>query len=239
MMPLLGAVQGLAGIAGGMIGSGKRKREQAAAQAEYNRNKARMENADTSNLYKNQENVYEDLTVNTQEADFIAQQQNQGMANTMGSLRQSAGGSGIAALAQSLAGQQAQNAQMASASIGQQEQRNQMLAAQETSRLQGLEIGGEAQSRGLEAQLMSERAQIDAGELAQSEAQIQAARQARTQALGQFAGGVGDVLTGGLNFGDFSSMLGNNPVELATKTGSVTPQGSTPGLTLAPIFKPK
>ena len=40
-----------------------------------------------------------------------------------------------------------------------------------------------------------------------------------------------------LNFGNFSSMLGNNPVELATKTGSVTPQGSTPGATkLAPIF---
>ena len=40
MIPLMGAVQGLAGIAGGIIGSGKRKREQKAAQAEFNRNKA-------------------------------------------------------------------------------------------------------------------------------------------------------------------------------------------------------
>ena len=68
MIPIgaaMGAVQGLASIAGGMIGSGARKREQKAAQGEFNRNKTRMEGADTSNLYKNQENVYEDLTVNT------------------------------------------------------------------------------------------------------------------------------------------------------------------------------
>ena len=43
-------VQGLAGIAGGIIGSGKRKREQRAAQQEMARAKARMMNLDTSNL---------------------------------------------------------------------------------------------------------------------------------------------------------------------------------------------
>ena len=91
-----------------------------------------------------------------------------------------------------------------------------MLAAQETSRLQGLEIGGEAQSRGLEAQLMSERAQIDAGELAQSEAQIQAARQARTQALGQFAGGVGGLVTGAMGLpAEQLGKLGNLGIGLA------------------------
>ena len=74
MIPMMGAVQGLAGIAGGIIGSGKRKKEQAEAQAEFNRNKARMEGADTSNLNKNMENTMEDLTVNTQAAEFQAQQ---------------------------------------------------------------------------------------------------------------------------------------------------------------------
>ena len=34
MMPIMGAISGVAGIAGGLIGSGKRKREQRAAQAE-------------------------------------------------------------------------------------------------------------------------------------------------------------------------------------------------------------
>lgn len=202
------------------IGGKKRLERRDQAQSAYDRSLSDYFAQDTSNLYANMENTMEDLTVNTQAADFAAAQQAQGMANTMGALRQSAGGSGIAALAQSLAGQQAQNAQMASASIGQQEQRNQMLAAQETSRLQGLEIGGEAQSRALEAQLMSERAQIDAGELAQSEAQIQAARQARVQALGQFAGGVGNLAGGamGLPTGIFSKE-GDVPV----REGAVYP----------------
>ena len=157
------------------IGGKKRLERRDQAQSAYDRSLSDYFAQDTSNLYANMENTMEDLTVNTQAADFAA-------------------------------AQQAQNAQMASASIGQQEQRNQMLAAQETSRLQGLEIGGEAQSRALEAQLMSERAQIDAGELAQSEAQIQAARQARVQALGQFAGGVGNLAGGaiGLPTGIFS-----------------------------------
>ena len=198
------------------IGGKKRLERRDQAQSAYDRSLSDYFAQDTSNLYANMENTMEDLTVNTQAADFAAAQQAQGMANTMGSLRQSAGGSGIAALAQSLAGQQAQNAQMASASIGQQEQRNQMLAAQETSRLQGLEIGGEAQSRGLEAQLMSERAQIDAGELAQSEAQIQAARQARTQALGQFTGGVGGLATGAMGLPtEQLGKLGNLGIGLA------------------------
>ena len=106
---LKGAVTGLAGIAGGLIGGGARRREQKAAQKEFNTNKARMEGADTSNLAVNQENTMEDLTVNTQQADFINQQQQAGMANTMGSLQGAAGGSGIAALAQSLSNQQTAN----------------------------------------------------------------------------------------------------------------------------------
>ena len=48
-----GMVSGLTGIASGIIGSKGRKEEQAAAQAEFNRNKSRMEGADTSNLNKN------------------------------------------------------------------------------------------------------------------------------------------------------------------------------------------
>jgi hypothetical protein len=186
MMPLLGAVQGLAGIAGGMIGSGARKREQTAAQAEYNRNKARMENADTSNLYKNQENVYEDLTVNTQEADFIAQQQNQGMANTMDALQGAAGGSGIAALAQSLANQQSQNAQSAAVSIGSQEASNQAAERQMAGQLQENEIQGEYQSRA------AEKDKVDTM-LGMSQQRLGAANAARDAATKSIIGGVTGV----------------------------------------------
>jgi hypothetical protein len=185
-MAAMGAIKGLAGIAGGIIGSGKRKREQKAAQAEYDINKARMQNADTSNLYTNQENVYEDLTVNTQQADFVAQQQQQGMANTMGALQGAAGGSGIAALAQSLAGQQSQNAQQASISIGEQEAGNQAAERQMAGQLQNQEIQGAYMSRA------QEKDKTDTM-LGMSQQRLGAANDARTAATKSIIGGVAGV----------------------------------------------
>lgn len=186
-------VGGLTNIVGASIGGRARRREEKAAQGEFNSMKQRYAELDTSNPYQDMSNPYEDLTVNTQAADFAAQQQAQGLSNIMGSMNQAAGGSGIAALAQSLANQQSQNAQQASVSIGQQEQRNQMAAAQQAGALQSMERMGAEQSRSLKAQLLGEEFQIDANELAASEEAIQAARAARTEAVGQFAGGVGDA----------------------------------------------
>ena len=190
MIPIgaaMGAVQGLASIAGGMIGSGARKREQKAAQGEFNRNKTRMEGADTSNLYKNQENVYEDLTVNTKEANFIAEQQNQGMANTMDSLQGAAGGSGIAALAQSLANQQSTNAQGAAVSIGQQEAGNRAAERQMAGQIQTNEIQGEYQSRA------DEKDKVDTM-LGMSQQRLGAANDARAAATKSIIGGVTGVV---------------------------------------------
>jgi hypothetical protein len=189
-----GAVKGLAGIAGGIIGSGARKREQKAAQAEYNVNKQRMEGADTSNVWANQENVYEDLTVNTQQADFVAQQQAQGMADTMGSLKGAAGGSGIAALAQSLAGQQAQNAQQASVSIGQQEASNQAAERQMAGQLQQQEAVGELESRA------AEKDKVDTM-LGMSQQRLGAANEARSAATKSIIGGVAGLAGAGAEVG--------------------------------------
>ena len=175
------------------IGGKKRLARRDEAQGAYDQSMADYFSQDTSNLYANMENTMEDLTVNTGAADFAMQQSAQGAADIMGQLRSSAGGSGIAALAQSLAAQQNQAAQQASVSIGQQEQRNQMAAAGEAGRLQSMERMGEGQSRQLKAQLMGERFQIDANELASSEEAIQAARAARAEGLGQLAGGVGNL----------------------------------------------
>ncbi len=143
-------IGGLTGIAGGIIGGGKRRREQRAAQKEFDVNKARYENLDTSNLAANSENAFEDLTVNTQAADFAAQQQNQALSNTMSGMQGAAGGSGIAALAQAMAGQQSQNMQQASASIANQESANQMKAAQGDMTVQSMELQGAQQSRAAE-----------------------------------------------------------------------------------------
>tara|TARA_R110000772_G_scaffold113257_2_gene217545 strand:+ start:441 stop:1070 length:630 start_codon:yes stop_codon:yes gene_type:complete len=202
MIPLMGAVQGLAGIAGGIIGSGARKREQKAAQSEFDRNKQRMESADTSNPYENMENTMEDLTVNNQQADFVAQQQQQGMANTMGSLQGAAGGSGIAALAQSLSNQQTANAQAASASIGAQESQNQMAERSQAGQLQMQERKGDLISRA------QEKDKTDTM-LGMSQQRLGAANEARDAATKSIIGGVTGMAKGAMGMVDH---LGFNPL---------------------------
>lgn len=176
-------VSALGSIAGGMIGSGKRKREQRQAQQEFSRNKARYEGLDTSNQYTNLENTYEDLTVNTQAADFAAQKQQQVLANTMSGMQGAAGGGGIAAMAQAMAGQQSANMQAASADIARQESSNQAAQAQMAGNLQMAERMGAEKSRA---------AEIDKTEtmLGMSQARLGAANAARDAATNSIIGGV-------------------------------------------------
>lgn len=186
---VLSGVSGVANIASGIIGSGKRKREQRAAQREFSRYKNQLENIDTSNLYKNIENVYDDLTVNTQEAEFVAEQQNQGLANTMNAMSGAAGGSGIAALAQVMAGQQSTNAQRAGVSIGNQERQNQLMQKQMANQLTQQEIAGEYKSRDKQV----EKTQAFLG---MAGSRLTAANQARQQATQSILGGVGQMMGG-------------------------------------------
>ena len=87
MIPALGMIQGAAQIAGSLIGGRARRKEQQAAKEEMGNRMADYENMNFQNPYANMQNTMEDLTVNTQQADFMAQQQQQGMANTMGALQ--------------------------------------------------------------------------------------------------------------------------------------------------------
>lgn len=187
----MAGVKGLAGIAGGIIGSKKRKRELKNAQAEYNRVKQRMLNRDTSNLYANRENVYEDLTVNTQQADFAAEQQQQALANTMDTMQGAAGGSGIAALAQTLANQQSKNLAAASISIGQQEQQNQMAERGMANTLQEQEIAGEYQSRADEKEKVTQM-------MGMAQQRLGAAKAAKQAATKSIIGGATGLVTAGM-----------------------------------------
>ena len=188
------AIKGIAGIAGGLIGGRKRRREQRAAQQELNAAKSRYAAIDTSNPYKNVTNTFEDLTVNTQAADFAAQQQQQGLANIMGGLASSAGGGGVAALAQSLANQQTQAAQQAAASIGAQESQNQQLAARGEQQAQVQRAMGENLSR--EMQFKKGEKMMD-----MASQRLAAAKAARAAAKSSIMGGVGSLMGGAVSAG--------------------------------------
>ena len=98
--------------------------------------------AGLQNRFAGMENTMEDLTVNQQQAQFEKEMAQQQQADTLSRLGGAAGGSGIAGLAQAMAGAQSQQRQQAGASIGQQESRNQMAAAQQASQIQMAEAQG-------------------------------------------------------------------------------------------------
>ena len=181
-----GVIGGIAGIASGIIGSKQRRREQQQAQGEFNMYKAQLEARDTSNPYANIVNVYEDLTVNTQAADFAAQQQAQGQANIMDQFAGAAGGSGIAGLAQAMAQQQAQSAQAAAVDIGQQERSNLMAERGMAGQLQTMDREGQLISRKMQQQKTNTL-------LGMAQGRLGAANMAREQAKQAIIGGVGQI----------------------------------------------
>ena len=182
-------VGGLTSVASGIIGSKKRKSEARAAAAELAKRKDQYQMLDTSNVYQNMENTMEDLTVNQQAAQFQAEQEQQGLSNIMGQMQGAAGGSGIAALAQSLAGQQSQNLRRASADIGRQEQANQMAERQQAGNLQLYERKGELLSRDAEKDKVSTL-------MGMAQQRSAAANQARQDATNAIVGGIGSTVGG-------------------------------------------
>jgi len=226
----VGVIGGVANLIGGNKAGKAAARQQRIAQAELNKQKKAFEGLDTSNLMANvtnpyaniqtnYENVYEDLTVNQQQAQFQAQQGAQQRSDILQNMRGAAGGSGIAALAQSMANQGQLAAQQQSASIGQQEARNQALMARgagaeqtaeaqaqqtiamgeqqaETSRLQGA-----AAARGLEYEKTQGLMGLASGQLESANAAKAAADAQRSAGISGIVGGVASGLMGGLGGG--------------------------------------
>ena len=203
------AAGGLAKLGMSLAGRKERIAEQKKAKEAMAKRMGEYENLDTSNLnanvenkFQNQQNAYEDLTVNTQQAEFEGQQMQQSQANIMSSMSGAAGGSGIAALAQSMANAGQLQAQKASASIGSQEAANQKLRAGEASKLQynenlgeqsaeALRLSGAETARGLEYSKTSTL-------LGMSQQRVGAANQARADAKAAQMGAVGDIAGAGM-----------------------------------------
>ena len=183
----IAAVGGIAKAIDGGIKAKKAKKEAAEAQVELDKQKKAFEALDTSNPYQNMENTMEDLTVNQKEAEFMKQQQQQNQANILQQMRGAASGSGIAALAQTLANQGSLDAQKAAASIGTQEAANQKLERQEAAKIQCLEREGEIISRNAQAGKISSLMGMAADEVSQAKAAQAAGQQ-------QMIGGITDTL---------------------------------------------
>lgn len=221
-LPLIFAVQGLSQLGLGAYNAFQANKMKREAQGDYDKALQQYRKQDTSNLYRNLENPYEDLTVNQQQAQFQTQQQQQGLADIMGSMRGAAGASGIAAFTQSLANQQSRNIQAASASIGQQEARNQGMAAQGAMNLQAMERRGATEARALKSNIIGT-------ELGMSMNQLAAANQAKQQAAAQIAGGAGNLLAGGVGM-----YQGYKGVGGGTDMGDTLPPPSTANMVTPP-----
>jgi hypothetical protein len=191
----------------GGIKAKKAKKEAAEAQVELDKQKKAFENLDTSNPYANMENTMEDLTVNQQEAEFKRQQQQQNQANIMQQMRGAAGGSGIAALAQTLANQGSIDAQKAAASIGTQEAANQKLERQEAAKIQSLEREGEIISRNAQAGKISSLMGMAADDVSNAKAAQAAGQEQMMAGITDVGKAAGDFISGG-GIGKLSGALG-------------------------------
>ena len=147
------------------------------------------------------ENVYEDMTVNQQQAEFQAQQGDQQRANIMQSLKGAAGSSGIAGLAQAMANQGQLQTQQISASIGMQESQQQQLKARGAQQVQA----GEGALQTMEVNRQSTLLGISMGESAganaaamQAQSNLVASGAAEAQMLGQQAAGMYQMAGSGI-----------------------------------------
>jgi len=184
---------GVAKAIQGGVQAKRAKEDVAKAKVELEKSRNMFSSLDTSNPYQNMENTMEDLTVNTQAAEFARDQSMQNQANIMQGMRGAAGGSGIAALAQAMAQQGSLDAQKSSASIAQQEQANQKLTAQEASRIQGKEREGEVLSRNMEMGKVDGLMGMAAGDLAGARARRKAGQEAMME-------GIKDVANSGMDY---------------------------------------
>ena len=214
---LLAAAPGIIGAVGSLFGRRKRRQEQRDARKNLEQAKKAFESIEYKNPYADlqnpyAENVYEDMTVDTQAADYLREQQQQSQANTMQQLRGVAGSSGVAGLAQQMSNIATGQARQASAQIAQQERANQQLRLQ-----------GEQKKQTAQGQVDIAKMKGEAGRQKQEQARIgalyglgidrmDAADKARQTATSNFVSGLGQAAGGvaGL-FAPGGSLYGTNP----------------------------
>ena len=170
-----------------------------------------FKNPFAENVFANMENTFEDLTVNQQQAQFQAQQNQQSQANILNALR--SGGQFNAGNIQALSNQAQTAAQRASASIGQQEAENRRLAARGASQVQSAEREGRLQQQRGEAMVQGMEFDRQATQLGMSMQMVgnaQDAIAANKAMWGNIISGVTSAFVGGgmANLGEGSNFFG-------------------------------
>ena len=174
------------------------------------------------NFASQMQNTAEDLTVDTTAAEFMAQQQQQGLADTLGGLKGAAGGGGVAALAQSISGQQSQNLQAARASIATQEQANRQLSAEQAGQIQQMtaQESSANQQRRMEGassiQELQARSRTGQQEFVAGLAQQRGLQGAQMDLRAAQMEGQGDQFLQQMNFDKQSTLLAANNQRLAS-----------------------
>ena len=199
-------VQGVTSFIGARQARKAEKRalkEEKRARAEMKRLQDAYLGVSTTNPYSNMENTMEDLTVNTQAAQFQADEFARSQASVLDATRGAAGSGGIAALAQVLAQQGDINSQRVGASIAAQESANQRLAASEASRIQTQERQGEILSREMQREQLGTALGISQMETAAARQEAQLNRQAMWDSISNGVGNITSMATS--YFGNKSS----------------------------------
>ena len=218
----LAAAPGVIGAVGSLFGRRKRRQEQQAARQNLEQAKKAFESIEYKNPYADltnpyAENVYEDMTVNTQAADYLREQQQQSQANTMQQLRGVAGSSGVAGLAQQMSNIATGQARQASAQIAQQERANQQLrlkGEQQRQTAQGqvdiAKMQGEAMRQKQEQARISYMYGLGIDRMQAADTARQTATAGFIEGIGKAAGGIaGLYAAGGAGAGEGG--LDNNP----------------------------
>jgi hypothetical protein len=220
------AAQGISSIISGVVGSRKRKQAEDDARDKLDKRIAQYEAFEFKNLYENVENPAEDLRVGLQAAEFQAQQQQQGLAQTLDALRAGGGGVGAAALAQSLAQAQARSQQQIAGNIEQQELANERMAAQMEAQRQRDIAGGGMAVQEMELGRVETLTDMASQDLQRATQARQQARQAVFSGIGQLGGAaasfgaMGGFKEGGL---DWARMGGSRSIISTAMSPEFTP----------------
>jgi len=185
-------------LTGGQIykGIAERRKQRLEAEAEFDKRLKAYEESQFQELDPDQfkqENVFEDVTVDTQAQELASEQFRQQQANILDVYRGVAGGSGIAAVAQSLSNQAAKQAKEASVNVAQQLAQNKKLRLAEQSRLQEqqrqIELNNALGRRQFEADKMATMIGVAGQKVAGANQRI-----ANFQSvLGQVVGGISEI----------------------------------------------